>query len=482
MRRLLENHYLALAAGLLLRLFFVFKFPSDSGDTALYEEFATNWLKHGVYAMSVDGQLTPIDIRMPGYPAFLALVYALTGRTGEAARLWVMLAQVGVDLLTCALIAALAYVISGGTAARRRRIVYIALWLSATCPFIANYVAVPLTEAFATFFTAGALLLLALMVRFLTESDFPGGGDTHLIRGVFGFLGIGAALLTGAGTLFRPETPILLFAAWIVLGLMFWRRREVGRWIRFVILTGLTCVVPLVPWTVRNAVTLHEFRPLTPVYSQLPGELVPHGFMNWERTWLYRLRDVYLVPWKLNSEAIEIDDIPAYAFDSPEEKERIAALLEEYNHMLTLSTEEDQAFGQIARERTAHHPLRTYMEIPLARVGTMWFTPRIELLPFSGHVFPLAQAWEDDPVDLSVTIGLFFLNIVYVAMAMWGGVRVWLSPRPLRPVVAFLALFVLLRTAFLTTLETPEPRYILTCFPVVLALAAQMWTHRPAAS
>jgi hypothetical protein len=31
--------------------------------------------------------------------------------------------------------------------------------------------------------------------------------------------------------------------------------------------------------------------------------------------------------------------------------------------------------------------------------------------------------------------------------------------------------FVLLRSVFLSSLENPEPRYVLECFPVVLALA-----------
>jgi len=39
--------------------------------------------------------------------------------------------------------------------------------------------------------------------------------------------------------------------------------------------------------------------------------------MSWEKTWLYRFRDVYLVPWKLNEEPIEVDEVPARAFDSP---------------------------------------------------------------------------------------------------------------------------------------------------------------------
>jgi len=41
-----------------------------------------------------------------------------------------------------------------------------------------------------------------------------------------------------------------------------------------------------------------------------------------------------------------------------------------------------------------------------------------------------------------------------------------------------LASFVLLRTAFLTTVETPEPRYILVCFPAIIALAAQIFARR----
>ena len=37
--------------------------------------------------------------------------------------------------------------------------------------------------------------------------------------------------------------------------------------------------------------------------------------------------------------------------------------------------------------------------------------------------------------------------------------------------------FIVLRTAFLTTLETPEPRYVLVCFPALIALAAQIFAR-----
>jgi hypothetical protein len=234
-----------------------------------------------------------------------------------------------------------------------------------------------------------------------------------------------------------------------------------------------------VPWAVRNAVTLNEVQFLAPKNSNLPGELVPYGFMAWEKTWLFRVKDCYLVPWKLNGEVINLEDIPARAFDTAEEKERVAAILEQYNNDVTLSSEEDAAFRQLARERTARHPLRTYVWLPVARALTIWFTPRIELLPFSGQVFPLRQAWQEDPIDQSVTVGFFLLNAFYVALAVWGAWRISRESPSLRLAVALLFGYILLRTAFLTTLETPEPRYVLVCFPALLAQAGQVFTRSP---
>ena len=74
MKRLFSNPLLPLFAGACLRLLFVFKYPAASGDTVLYEQFASNWVKLGKLAMDINGQPTPVDLRMPGYPAFLALI------------------------------------------------------------------------------------------------------------------------------------------------------------------------------------------------------------------------------------------------------------------------------------------------------------------------------------------------------------------------------------------------------------------------
>jgi len=202
------------------------------------------------------------------------------------------------------------------------------------------------------------------------------------------------------------------------------------------------------------------------------------GFMSWEHTWLVRFRDVFLVSWKLNDQPIEIDDIPARAFDSPEERQYVAAILEQYNQDVNFTAEEDRQFAIIARARTARHPLRTYFWVPLQRVLTLWFTPRVEQLPISGSVFSLAKTWETDREDMSATISLFFVNIFYVALAIWGAIRIWRQFPEARSAVILLASFVLIRTAFLTTVETPEPRYVLVCFPAVIALAAHAFAAR----
>ena len=471
MKRVFSHPLTAHITGFLFRLFFLLRLPSTAGDTALYETLSLNWVKHGIYGMPVDGALTPVDIRMPGYPAYLALVEALTNLSGEAARFWVMLGQVFLDLACCIFIAELASRCSGRHG-DNKRVYLIALWLAALCPFTANYTGVPLTETFTMFWTALALTTLVPMVNpeqatagLLKWGRFPQHSEFQKNA----FL---AGLCVGFATLFRPESPLLLVACLpVILWMMFFRGQFV-RGLRAAVLACVACCLVLLPWTIRNAITLHEFQPLTPRYTTLPGERAPVGFMSWEKTWLYRFREVFQVSWKMNGETIQIDDLPARAFDSPEERQHVAAILEQYNQDSNLTAEQDAQFAYIAQARTERHPLRTYVWVPFERVVTMWFTPRIEQLPISGSIFPLALTWQTDRMDMSVTLALFFINIFYVAGALWGAVRMWRCVPETRAAVALLALFVLARTAFLTTVETPEPRYVLLCFPAVIALAS----------
>jgi hypothetical protein len=459
------NVSLAVLAGLALRVFFVLKFPvTESGDAPFYIELAWNWLKKGVYGFTVNGQLTPVDMRVPGYPAFLAAVFAFAGNSPRA----VMLAQAVLDMVTCFLIALIAARLAPEAA--RRRVALAGLWLAALCPFTANYTAVVLTETLTLFLTTLAILIL-LGTELGKKIDAASGvAFTKALLNPW-FL---AGIVVGFGTLVRPETPLLLLAAGFVLAKKWWRPENWTKLLRAGLLLAVGMILPLVPWAARNWRTLHDVQFLAPRYSELPGEYTPLGFSDWTNTWLWHFRDVYLTQWKINSEEISMDNIPASAFDSPEERGRVSDLLDRYNDELTVGPELDQHFREIAHERTERHPLRTYLEIPFLRSLTLWFTPRIELLPYSGHLRPVRLEWEDDRHDFLTTLSLVAANIVYLGLGLTGA---WITRR--QPGAALLIAFIILRTAFFTTfVETPEPRYVLECFPAVIALGAQVFGGR----
>ncbi len=461
----------AALVGLALRLFLVLRFPFVAGDTAIYEELAQNWLHEHVYGIYYAAGLMPSDIRVPGYPAFLALVYLLF-RRGEAA---IVLAQALLDLGICFLVAWLASRLAPEP--DRRRIALAGLWLAATCPFVANYAAVPLTEVLATFLTAAALIPMV-------GASLAMESATGAQRKSFPWRGwLAAGFVVGLATLVRPESPLLLVALALVCVVRWRRRADWGKLVRVGGLTAAGLLLPLLPWAVRNWITLHEVQFLAPPYAASPDEYTARGFYAWTATWLARYRDVYLVPWNIGTDRVEIGDIPPSAFDSPEEHARVAALLDRYNTTRRMTAEVDEGFAALSRERTARYPLRTYFWIPFERVFTMWFTPRTELLPISGHLSPVREQWHDDPLGFSVTVFLGALNFFYVGLAIAG---LWRAhnqraeaPPGVQTGVILLVVFILVRTAYLTQVQTPEPRYVLACFPALLAFGALAWLALP---
>ncbi len=454
----------ALLAGLALRLFFIWRFPFYSGDTAYYEELARNWLYHGVYGFYSHGQLVASDARAPGYPAFLAAIYFLAG-TG---RMAVMLAQAFVDLATCVLAAGIAHrLATGAPDPARTRVAAAALWLTALCPFTANYTAVPLTEVLATFFTTLALLIFVSPAGMAIDRI---ASKRDLLRSAK--IWFAGGLVVGLGALVRPETPLLLGAVLIFLWL---RYRRPANWKKLALATLWMIVgllLPLAPWAARNAVNLGRVQFLAPRYAETYGDVLPTGFYAWTKTWMFRFRDAYLFTWKLSSQPIDVKNLPPYAVDSPEEFSRVASLLDRYNRARGMTRSLDLEFAELARERVKRHPIRTYVWIPTERAAAMWFTPRITLLPFSGRFWPLAESYHYNPAEFEVTLGLTLLNIFYVGIALAAAWR-WRT----NPGVLLIVVFIFLRTAFLTQLQTCEPRYVLVCFPALLAIAAQLWRH-----
>lgn len=456
----------ALLAGLALRLYFILHFPFHAGDTKYYEELARNWMDHGVYGLFMGGKLVPLDMRVPGYPAFLIGVYSVFGRSD----LTVMVVQVVIDLMTCVLTALIAARLA--PASKRNIAATVALWLAALCPFTANYTAVVLTETLATFITAGVILIF---VSILVHPDMKisrGAIQKRKLLKYVGWFFLGG-LLTGVGTLVRPETPLVLIAMGIILCVLWRRSADWWKLTLAVAWMAAGLLLPLTPWAVRNVVTLRRVQYLAPRYAQTGNDYAPLGFFKWTQTWMVRFGDSYLAPWKISpgsEEPIRIETLPGYAFDSDAERSRVAALLDVYNTQFKITPELDAKFAEIARERIAAHPLRTYLLIPIERSFFMWFTPRVELLPYTGKLWPPLQKWRRNKDEFDTTLGFGVLGIVLIGMAMVGAW--WYRSRA---GIAFLLTFLLVRTAFLTQLQTVEPRYVIECFPVILALGALAW-------
>jgi len=471
--------FLAILVALGLRLLFVLRFPASSDDSEMYIQFARNWVDHRIYGFWLNGQLIPTDLRTPGYPAFLAGVAMLVGRSLRA----IQLSQAALDVFTCFWTAALAAALAPSAA--RRRVWIIALWLAATCPFVANYTAVVLTEVMVTFLATAALCCFALGLREETLQRTLHDAQHRATPFAFAMLG---AFLIGLATMVRPEMPLLLVVAVLVYSMRLGWALGVRKTIFLAAAMAGVFLVPVLPWAARNLVTLKKIQFVAPRYVNLPGEYAPVGFYAWTSTWLERYRDVYFTVWKIGEmdQPLNVDELPSSAFDSPEEKARIADLFSQYNNNpdLDISPEVDRKFAEIARERTRRHPLRTYIVVPFQRALTIWFTPRTELLPIDGKFWPVREQWADSHADVLVTGSFAVLGYLYVALAAAG---IWLALRasagsavnsmlsgPNLWGIGLLLIYFFARTAFLTTVEAPEPRYVVSCYPGVLALIALM--------
>ncbi len=189
---------LATGAALALRLFLVWRFPAVVDDSRLYADIAKNWLQHGIYGITNSGQIVPTLSRLPGYPAFLAAIFAVFGLDNFKA---VLLIQVLFDLGTCFLIADMARRLFSARAAQA------AFLLAGLCPFLANYAAAALTETLEIFFTT---LALHFALRGL------GIGEVSRPRRLNW---IGCGLSIAAAILLRPDGGILLAA---IGGYLFW--------------------------------------------------------------------------------------------------------------------------------------------------------------------------------------------------------------------------------------------------------------------
>jgi len=493
------------------RLFVALRLPNDTPDDGrVYAQIARNVLEHHVYSHEEQAPFVPSLIRLPGYPLFLSAIYSIAGHTNNTA---VRIVQAIIDTATCILVALVAFQWTADE--QRKRISSLAAFtLAALCPFTTIYVATILTEVPTSF--------LAVLLCLLATLAFKSSSRRRSL-----ILWLLAGLTAGLAVFFRPDSGLFAAATGLTILLSTLNaardtQKFFNRFSKSVLSAAVFsfafCLV-LVPWTIRNRRVFGVFQPLSPAHGEMPGEFVPRGYLMWLRTWLDDGRYIGPVLWRLDTSRIPIEAYPKRAFDSSAERDRVAALMDKYNHPVDeedttatptpspspatpnqtkqsdeatdedeeeeeaeeepgaddpsnveMTPEIDAAFAQLARERIARAPFQYYVMLPLKRARSLWFDTHSQYYPFEGELFPLdymdysihQQYW------LPLFAGLTWAYTLLGALGAWCLLRA--RSKEARLWLALAGLIIFLRLGFFSTLENPEPRYVVEIFPFLAIL------------
>lgn len=456
---------LVLGLGLWMRLWMLANFPQIFDDTYIYGNIASNIL-HGRYALT-DGSGAVHDtlIRLPGYPLFLAACFKIFGVNdfhNAGQYLPIQWLQIALDLAGMLILADFVRRWSGSL-----RAALFTFAIAALCPFTAVYSTAPLAESPTLF-----LFALALWSVQRLQED-PAGHTTWTHTLLFTFAITGTAMLRPDGALLGIVLvpALLLSRTKALLSIATGNERDLRRaFVQKAIVCALIAALPFAAWSWRNWHRFHVFEPLAPRYATDPGEPTYPGFQRWTKTWCLDFVSTYQVYWNFPDGQIDAADLPARAFDSADEKSATLALLDAYNKTVSnsqdVSPELDARFNQLAEERISAHPLRFYLWLPMGRVADMWLRPRVENLPIDLDWW----VYSHHNSETRISWALAALNLAYILLGFAG-----LLLRP-RFGLAMLAYFVL-RSLMLATIEAPEARYTLECFPMLFALGGYFMTR-----
>jgi 4-amino-4-deoxy-L-arabinose transferase-like glycosyltransferase len=394
-----------IALALAVRIFAAFEVNSivPQSDAADFDRHALSITAGHGYpeALPVLGGPGPSAFRPPLYPVVLSAVYLVTDTTDESERwLAARLEQALIGTLVVALIALIAFQLWG------RRPALIAAGIAAIYPPLIHAGTSLLTEPL---FTALVLGAIAALLRYrLTDERRRWIAVAGLCAGLAALtrgngLAVVLALAIGAWTL-RPRMSLRALAGPVIV-------------------VGCAALV-VVPWTVRNAVVMDAFVPVTDQTGVAIGgqynDIAKANDWSWVGPWIVpAYRSLYKGPplgeaelgKKLTDRGID------YALDHPGAVPAVAF----HNTLRLLSLHDPVAF-----ERSSAAQVGESSGLAQASVYAFWV---LGLVAIAGAFTPAARRV---PGFVWLLVALLVLSIVFVAGS--GRYRA-----PLEPIVVLLA-------------------------------------------
>lgn len=417
--------------------------PPMTGDAGTrYLPTAYNLLAGNGFTIDSQEPYRPSEACVPLYPLFIAALYAIFGPHQSS----IVFAQIFLDLVNCLLVAFVSFSVAPKKlkteAALFSLMIYgIFSW------FTMLWSIMILTETLTIFFT---LLAIAFCTLALKKTG-------HSFRYYFS-----AGAACGLAILTRPDSVLLLIAAGLFLSIYFFINVSWSNALNLSVFCFAVILV-LTPWTIRNYMAFGKFQPLASEWGFAQPKFMAKGYLNWAKTWIYDeynypLFNLLNPPFEPGSIPIEAENLPDDIFDSTDERRRVEALVEQFNHNSYYFTPEiDAEFQKIADERINRSPARYYVLLPLKRVAALWMA------------------------GLPTKSPTTYVRVFSVVIIMLGGVTGFILWGKQSFVTLLLLLIILVRTVFLAYHYAPEIRYIVEAHPPIIALcgitAAALWNY-----
>jgi len=465
---------LAATAAIVLfpRLAFVAAGAHVAGDSHTYALVAQNILNNFCVSMSEpqSGTCAPHwgGNQLPGYPAFVAAVWAVAGG-GIGAPL------VAQSLVT--VVAAIYLVIVVVRSGYGRG----AAWLTAAAvglsPSLVGWSRTFLTEGLAI---ALSLWVLAEVLRSDAESRLR-------------VWSLGLAL--AAGLFVRYDFAIIVIPVGVAAFLIHRPKVAATR----LVAIALIVAVPYASWTVRSVA---RDLPILPPFGVTPsGETVPEGLLAWMGTWVAKQGRLPSTVWAaVNRDYLALEP-PKDVFGAGGQTGRVDALLGELRlrQGRSIPPELDAQFAALAVERRAHEPFRQWVLLPMRRAVDMWGSPfpslgwpvsvsetersEIRAVIDDKPVRGIGPIFADHPFQTivrGIVAGYRYLVLVIVFALALLSLRA--ANRPFRLLAGLAILYALVRTLLFSQTLLIETRYLvvsLAWLDVAWAVGiAHLWSLR----